>query len=74
VGAIVVRGRADIVEEVIAYEGERVRLNALYLGKKNSTEIVIELPMQARAATPADHEQAKRYAARFEEKKNADES
>lgn len=68
VGSHVVRGRGCIVEEVIRYEGERVRLNALYLGKKISTEIVIELPMQARAATPADHEQAKRYAERFTEK------
>jgi hypothetical protein len=72
VGSFVVRGRADIVEEVIAYEGERVRLNALYLGKKISTEIVVSLPMVARAATPADHEQAKRYALRWKEGADAD--
>jgi hypothetical protein len=69
VGSFVVRGRADIVEEVIAYVGECVRLNALYLGKNISTEIVIDLPLVARAATPADHEQAKRYALRWKEEK-----
>lgn len=76
-GDVVARGRADIVEEILetpATGGGRWHLRALYFGKKFSTEIILDDMADARAATPADHEQARAYAARFKETEESSEN
>lgn len=62
VGDHVVSGRPDIVEEVVGRDGERWQLKSLYLGASCVTDITVDSVDDYRAATPADHEQARKYA------------
>ncbi len=65
-GAVVVRGRADIVSRVVSVRKDgRIVTDDLYLGRQFATRSTND-PGGYRKATPADHEQAKRYAARFQ--------
>lgn len=98
-GDVVVRGRADLVEEILGLPGDpaccycsdfnsaglpclpgkcpnvpRWHLRALYLGKAFSTEIMLDDMSDARAATPADHKQARAYADRFKETEESSEN
>jgi hypothetical protein len=77
-GDVIARGDGDIVERVLCVpwasgnccwctNGGRDgwHLEALYLGKRFATQVVTSALDGARLATEADHEQAKRYAERF---------
>lgn len=65
-GDVVVRGRADIVSRVVRVRKDgRLVTDDLYLGRQFATRSTND-PAGYRKAKPADHEQAKRYAARFQ--------
>ena len=67
VGDVLVRGRPDLVEELLEVLPDgRYHCRALYLGKRFSTDAVHWDLADARLATPEDHEQAKAYAEKHE--------
>lgn len=65
VGDVVVRGRPDLVEEILDINERGYYCRALYLGKRFATDVVYEHLDDARLATPEDHEQARAYAEKF---------
>jgi hypothetical protein len=63
-GAVVVRGRADIVSRIVSVRKDgRIVTDDLYLGRQFATRSTND-PTGYRLAKPADHRRAQLYAAR----------